>query len=151
MSFIREQGGAAEIHVRVACPPIVAPCFYGIDMSSVGELFAPKHMAGMIPTVAEQFDMATELGADSLLYLPLDALARCIGLPEDKLCRACVTGQYPTESGQERYQLEAGQARPAGTRPRGRLAVFAAGGGAELARQAHPVQRVGFALVTPPP
>lgn len=106
LSFIREQGGAAEVHVRVACPPIVAPCFYGIDMSTVGELFAPKYVAGASPTVAEQEAMARELGADSLLYLPLDALSRCIGLPEERLCRACVTGQYPTETGQKRYQLD---------------------------------------------
>ena len=41
---IRELGGAREIHVRVACPPIIAPCFYGIDMSTVNELFAPKFL-----------------------------------------------------------------------------------------------------------
>ena len=46
LSFVKEQGGAKEVHVRVACPPIVAPCFYGIDMSTVKELFAPKYMAG---------------------------------------------------------------------------------------------------------
>ena len=38
---IRDRGGAREIHLRVACPPIIAPCFYGIDMSSRHELFAP--------------------------------------------------------------------------------------------------------------
>ena len=43
---MRERGGAREIHVRVACPPIVAPCFYGIDMSTVRELFAPRFMNG---------------------------------------------------------------------------------------------------------
>ena len=43
---LREQGGAKEIHVRVACPPIVAPCFYGIDMSTVEELFAPRFLHG---------------------------------------------------------------------------------------------------------
>ena len=43
---LRERGGAREIHVRVACPPIVAPCFYGIDMSTVRELFAPRFMQG---------------------------------------------------------------------------------------------------------
>ena len=42
----RERGGAREIHVRVACPPIIAPCFYGIDMSTVRELFAPRFMQG---------------------------------------------------------------------------------------------------------
>lgn len=106
LSFIREQGGAAEVHVRVACPPIVAPCFYGIDMSSVGELFAPKFMAGDRPTLAEQQRMADTLGADSLLYLPLESLATCIGLPEERLCRACVTGDYPTDAGTRLYQLD---------------------------------------------
>jgi amidophosphoribosyltransferase len=106
LSYVKEQGGAREVHVRVACPPIVAPCFYGIDMSTVRELFAPRHMAGPVPTLAEQAEMARVLGADSLAYLPLDALARCVGLPESQLCRACVTGKYPTPAGQQRYQLE---------------------------------------------
>ena len=44
--------------------------------------------------------MAAELGADSLFYLPLEAVARCIGLPEDRLCRACLTGEYPTPTGE---------------------------------------------------
>ena len=39
---IRDAGRAREIHVRVACPPIIAPCFYGIDMSTINELFAPR-------------------------------------------------------------------------------------------------------------
>ena len=47
---LRERGGAREIHVRIACPPIIAPCFYGIDMSTVRELFAPRFMAGERPT-----------------------------------------------------------------------------------------------------
>ena len=105
LHHVRDQGGAKEIHVRVACPPIIAPCFYGIDMSTVGELFAPKFMAGRIPSVSEQDAMAAELGADSLFYLPVDAVARCIDLPPEKLCRACVTGQYPTPAGEQMYQL----------------------------------------------
>ncbi|MCE9567543.1 MAG: amidophosphoribosyltransferase [Planctomycetes bacterium] len=105
LHHLRDQGGAREIHVRVACPPIIAPCFYGIDMSTVKELFAPKFMAGKVPTVAEQDAMAKELGADSLFYLPVDAVARCIDLPAEKLCRACVTGDYPTPMGEQLYQL----------------------------------------------
>ncbi|MBY0514083.1 MAG: amidophosphoribosyltransferase, partial [Gemmataceae bacterium] len=105
LHHLREQGGAAEVHVRVACPPILAPCFYGIDMSTVKELFAPKFMAGKVPTVAEQEAMARDLGADSLFYLPVDAVARCINLPADRLCRACVTGDYPTPAGEQLYQL----------------------------------------------
>ena len=49
--------------------------------------------------------MAAELGADSLFYLPLEAVARCIGLPEERLCRACLTGDYPTPTGERLYQL----------------------------------------------
>ena len=106
LHHLRDQGGAKEIHVRVACPPIVAPCFYGIDMSSVGELFAPRFLGGKkVPTVEDQYAMAKELGADSLFYLPVDAVARCIGLPEDRLCRACLTGDYPTPAGKQLYQL----------------------------------------------
>jgi amidophosphoribosyltransferase len=102
---LRERGGAREVHVRVACPPIVAPCFYGIDMSTVRELFAPRFLKGARPTEAEQYAMAAELGADSLFYLPLEAVARCIGLDAGHLCRACLTGKYPTETGEQLYQL----------------------------------------------
>src|SRR5438309_397095 len=70
LSLIRERGGAKEIHVRVACPPIIAPCFYGIDMSTVGELYAPKFMHGKLITIEEQQAMARALEADSLFYLP---------------------------------------------------------------------------------
>jgi amidophosphoribosyltransferase len=105
LHHLRDQGGAKEIHVRIACPPIIAPCFYGIDMSTVAELFAPKYLKGPVPTVEEEARMARDLGADSLAYLPVDALVRCIGLPADRLCRACVTGDYPTPTGQKLYQL----------------------------------------------
>ncbi|MBX7105138.1 MAG: amidophosphoribosyltransferase, partial [Gemmataceae bacterium] len=83
LHHLRERGGAREVHVRVACPPIVAPCFYGIDMSTIKELFAPRFMAGGRPTVAEQDAMAKELGADSLCYLPIESVAQAIGLHED--------------------------------------------------------------------
>jgi amidophosphoribosyltransferase len=102
---LRNRGGAKEIHVRVACPPILAPCFYGIDMSTVRELFAPRFMKGLRPTDAEQTAMAAELGAESLVYLPLEAVARCIGLKAEQLCRACLTGEYPTPTGERLYQV----------------------------------------------
>jgi len=74
-------------------------------MSTVRELFAPRFMSGARPTVEEQLAMAADLGADSLFYLPLEAVARSIGLPEDRLCQACLTGQYPTPTGDRLYQL----------------------------------------------
>jgi amidophosphoribosyltransferase len=107
---IRDRGGAREIHLRVACPPIVAPCFYGIDMSRRDELFATRFIdlegEGISP--AAQQRMARELGADSLRYLPVEAIARAVSLPPDRLCRACITGRYPTASGQRLYHIDAG-------------------------------------------
>jgi len=105
LSHIRERGKAREVHVRVACPPIIAPCFYGIDMSTVNELFAPRFMRSARITEGEQETMAAELAADSLFYLPLEAVARCIGMQTDQLCRACLTGQYPTRKGEQLYEL----------------------------------------------
>lgn len=102
---IREVGGAKEIHVRVACPPILAPCFYGIDMSTVDELFAPKFMPDHKLTPEVQDAMAKRLGADSLRYLPVEAISRCIGKPASQLCQACITGEYPTPFGQGLYQI----------------------------------------------
>ena len=106
LSYLREAGGVKEIHVRVACPPIIAPCFYGIDMATVDQLYAPKFIAGAEPTRAELAVMAEDLKADSLVYLPLESVAKCIGLPAERLCRACITGDYPTETGTRRYELE---------------------------------------------
>jgi amidophosphoribosyltransferase len=87
-------------------------------------------MAGPTPTREEQARMARDLGADSLAYLPLDALARCVNLPEDRLCRACVTGHYPTPAGAKRYQLELLKpAEETNGRPSCRTALPAAVGG----------------------
>ncbi|MBX3421283.1 MAG: amidophosphoribosyltransferase [Pirellulaceae bacterium] len=102
---IRLLGRAREIHVRVACPPIVAPCFYGIDMSTVNELFAPQFMTGPTITPEAQAQMAVVLGCESLRYLPVSAIARAINLDQDRLCQACITGDYPTEHGRRLYSL----------------------------------------------
>ena len=107
LGFLRSVGKVSEIHVRVACPPIVAPCFYGIDMAKVKDLYAPQFMNGQMEPTPDQLDaMAKDLGADSLRYLPLDALARCIDVPAANLCRACVTADYPTAHGRRKYELE---------------------------------------------
>lgn len=102
---IRKLGGAKEIHVRVACPPIVAPCFYGIDMSTIDELFAPKFLENNVLTEDSQRRMAATLGCDSLRYLPVSSIARAIDLNAEQLCQACITGHYPTENGQRLYDL----------------------------------------------
>lgn len=102
---LKEVGGTREIHVRVACPPIVAPCFYGIDMSTVGELFAPPFMPDGQLTEEVQAEMALQLGADSLRYLPVESIARAIQKDSDQLCQACITGRYPTPCGHDLYQI----------------------------------------------
>ena len=109
VSEIRRRGRAREIHLRVACPPIIAPCFYGIDMSSRDELVAPRfadQADGGLSAEAQQ-RLADQLGADSLRYLPVEAIARSVGLATDRMCRACVTGHYPTPTGQQLYEIDA--------------------------------------------
>jgi amidophosphoribosyltransferase len=105
ISQLRERGLAREVHVRVACPPIVAPCFYGIDMSTVDELFAPKFLDGTELTPAAERRMAEALGADSLHYLPVEAIARSVEKHRDHLCQACIDGRYPTSAGRRLYQV----------------------------------------------
>ena len=98
--------GTREIHVRVACPPIVGPCFYGIDMSTLQELFAPRFLGrrnGRLSIDVQQ-KMARDLDVDSLRYLPLASIADSIGLDEGDLCRACLTGHYPTPFGNRLYR-----------------------------------------------
>jgi len=99
---LRRRGRAKEIHVRVACPAIVAPCFYGIDMSTLDELFAPKYVRrnyhGTL-TPAAQAAMAKVLGVDSLRYMSVGDLGRCLGMAGNELCTGCVSGKYPTASG----------------------------------------------------
>jgi len=104
--FIKEVGKAKEVHMRVSCPPIMGPCFYGIDMSTIGELFAPNNHPDIIneELPQETLDkMAKEIGADSLIYQKQSALVDSIGLPKNDLCLACLNGEYPTKCGKELY------------------------------------------------
>jgi len=102
---VRRMGRPREIHVRVGCPPIISPCFYGIDMSTIGELFAPEYLEAGPLTPEAEARMAETVGADSLRYLPVEAVARAIGLPSEKLCRACITGEYPTVCGRRMAEV----------------------------------------------
>ena len=98
--------GAREIHVRVACPPIIAPCFYGIDMSTLDELFATRYVDsdGKLPADALE-RMARDLKVDSLRYLTVDDLAPTIGTDATSLCLGCVSGRYPTRAGTQLFEV----------------------------------------------
>jgi amidophosphoribosyltransferase len=79
--------GAAEVHVRISSPPVVSPCFYGIDMADEDELAAAHRSVE---------EMRAHIGATSLHYLSLDGMQEATRLSEDSVCRACFTRDYPT-------------------------------------------------------
>jgi amidophosphoribosyltransferase len=79
--------GAAEVHVRVSSPPVVSPCFYGIDLASEDEMIAAHS------TVEE---VRQAIGATSLAYLSLEGLDASTERPAESLCHACLTRSYPT-------------------------------------------------------
>ncbi len=94
--------GAAEVHVRIASPPVKWPCFYGIDFASPKELIA----AGQ--TVDE---ICASIGADSIGFISLDSLTEASSVPAERLCRACFDGTYPVPiheaaSRHGKFQLE---------------------------------------------
>jgi amidophosphoribosyltransferase len=79
--------GAAEVHVRISSPPVVSPCFYGIDMADEDELAAAHRSVE---------EMREHVGATSLHYLSVEGMQAATELPEDAVCRACFTREYPT-------------------------------------------------------
>ena len=89
--------GAKEVHIRISCPPVKFPCFYGIDFASRGELIAAKYS---LPEITKMLDV------DSLHYLSIDGLLRSV-MQSDSYCLACFDGNYPVpcrESGKLRLE-----------------------------------------------
>jgi amidophosphoribosyltransferase len=85
VAMLRE-AGALEVHVRIASPPVKWPCFYGIDFATRDELIAGRSSVE---------EIRAAIGADSLGYVSLDGLTEATHQPQETLCRACFTGQYP--------------------------------------------------------
>jgi len=96
ISMLRD-AGAKEVHVRVGSPPVIAPCYYGVDMKTRDQFIASGH------TVEEVCEI---IGADSLRYISVEGLIEAIGKLECDLCLACVNGKYPTRIPGEMHRFQ---------------------------------------------
>ncbi len=85
VSLIR-QAGAREVHVRVSSPPIISPCYYGMDFPSTSELIAAHKSVE---------EIRAWLQCDSLAYLSLEGLLKSVAHDDEGYCAACFTGEYP--------------------------------------------------------
>ena len=93
------QAGAKEVHMRVSCPPIRFPCYYGVDFPTKDELLANNRTLEQI----REF-----LDVDSVGYMPLDGLLSCANLPADHYCTACWSGKYriPVDVALNKFSME---------------------------------------------
>jgi amidophosphoribosyltransferase len=87
--------GAAEVHVRITCPPLKHPCYYGINMQTYSELIAQDKSVDGI---------REEIGADTLAYNSIEGLIGAIGMQGEKLCLSCLNGDYVIK--EEQMKLE---------------------------------------------
>jgi len=95
--------GAKEVHLRIGSPPIIAPCYLGIDTPRREELVASKKSLD---------EIARFLKVDSIEYLSIEGLIESIGIDAENLCLGCLTGEYPLEIPGERsivHQLKLSQ------------------------------------------
>ena len=96
------RAGAKEVHMRITTPPIISPCFLGVDMATKAELIAANQSIE---------EIRQHIGADSLGYLSIDGLNRSTGQPPNDLCNACFTGVYPLNVQMQMDKLEAARMR----------------------------------------
>lgn len=87
---LMRDAGASEVHLRITCPPVIAPCFYAIDLPTYGELIAANKSVS---------EICKSVGADSLAYLQISDLVDAIGIGKENMCLGCITNSYPTEFG----------------------------------------------------
>jgi amidophosphoribosyltransferase len=80
--------GATEVHVRIACPPTISPCYYGVDTPRREELIAANNSVE---------EIRKYLAADSLGYASLPSLRAAVNDTKGDFCTSCYTGNYPTE------------------------------------------------------
>jgi amidophosphoribosyltransferase len=83
---LMREGGAAEVHVRIGSPQIIAPCYLGVDMPTREELIASNKVVE---------EVREHIAATSLHHVSLSALVEAIGIDRKDLCMGCLTGSYP--------------------------------------------------------
>ncbi len=83
---IMRRAGAREVHLRISSPPVTGSCYYGIDIPDADDLIAHNRAVEEIPGL---------IGADSVGYLSLSETVAAVGVPANRLCRACFSGDYP--------------------------------------------------------
>ncbi|UCD86988.1 MAG: amidophosphoribosyltransferase [Desulfobacterales bacterium] len=98
-----KEAGAQQVHVRIACPPLMYPCDFGISTRTYEELAARRHFkTGNITSMKKLRDLealiADQIGADSVKYNSLDAFVSALGIPKQQLCLKCFDGLDPTET-----------------------------------------------------
>jgi amidophosphoribosyltransferase len=94
---ILRRAGAKEVHVRIGSPPVVAPCYLGIDMKTRHQFIALNKSLK---------EIAEAITADSIGYLSIDGLIECIGVGDRNLCLGCLTGEYPMPIEGERVRFQ---------------------------------------------
>lgn len=87
------EAGAAEVHVRIASPPVKWPCFYGVDFATPGELIA--NVGNAFTEEEAVAAICTGIGADSLGFVSHEAMVESTQQPGETLCTACFSGHYP--------------------------------------------------------
>ncbi|MBR5503132.1 MAG: amidophosphoribosyltransferase [Methanobrevibacter sp.] len=85
---ILKAAGAKEVHMLIGCPPVIAPCYYGVALATKDELIAAN---------LEIEEIRKQLGADTLGYISIESLIEAIGIDGENLCLGCITEDYPTE------------------------------------------------------
>jgi amidophosphoribosyltransferase len=95
-----KNAGAKEVHVRIACPPLMYPCDFGISTRTYEELLARKYLAnGNITTLDELKALETwvseKIGADSVRYNSLEAFVEALKISKESLCLKCWDGVFP--------------------------------------------------------
>jgi amidophosphoribosyltransferase len=96
VQIIRE-AGAKEVHLRIGCPPIIAPCYLGIDMKTRDQFIANQKT---VPEITEY------LTADTLGYISIEGMIKALHKSREDLCLGCLTGEYPIKIPGERFRME---------------------------------------------